>query len=755
MKKGLMFTAALAALTLGLAACGGGGGAPSVADITINKKENLQAEWFVGDANRPLDITIADGTPVADALFDGNLVVTSSNTSVVAVTSSGIDLKAVGAGKSTITATYKNAKSDSVEVEVKNRPTVRVVTTIDTTRTDYMLRWFIGDKALFAAGTKGEVDTGSPYYLDPTTQDKAAAVQVVEETEGVSGDYKYSIKLGTKFIGGKKDSSHINIGFSDEEGYSKKLFKFNSNYTFSTMFDTEEMFLAGYKGNNEKRLAFQKAAGLPDLAFARLVELGDPIPATSVTLDQQSLTLKDGQFKKLTATVEPANCTDMVEWESSDESKVKVVGGIVYALAEGSATVKAVCGQKFAECPVTVSGALNFGSETEPLSPEAAHDLIATEFADGTQTPHMMYAQGVVHSVVDSYEGDHTKITIKFDKSDETFEDKYFTAFGAEFGELARPEEGDTVVVKGYAKVYSGEYEICPGKAIGSTTNQNPQVIKVTPGEAPELTGVIVDPETASVNLHGKTEAQKVTLTASPDPARATLGEVSWTLDSASETAGVTVDKGVVTIPVDFVAAGGEAKTITVTATVTIEGGTANDTCAITVKNSDAVETYVVDFTAKTAKHSAYNDTWTYGDVTVSGGANNNGGWEYVKMGGKSATISAATYPGTYIKTDKAIDFAVSTVKLDLLGKCFNNDSEKAVIRIEAYSDATLSTKVAETASQEVPNIANAGAKDSLTFTFTTPTSGSLYYKVAIDITNTTTYNGVFCLEKITFSSAA
>ena len=162
----------------------------------------------------------------------------------------------------------------------------------------------------------------------------------------------------------------------------------------------------------------------------------------------------------------------------------------------------------------------------------------------------------------------------------------------------------------------------------------------------------------------------------------------------------------------------------------------------------------VVDFSLKTASHSAYNDVWEYGDVTVAGGANNNGGWAFVKMGGKAATISAADHPGTYIKTNAALDFSVGTVTIKYVGKCYNQDSEKATVKVEAYSDAALTTKVGETDAKEVPAITTNEGIEEVTYTFATAPAANMYYKVHFDIINTTTYNGVVALEKITFNPA-
>ena len=177
-------------------------------------------------------------------------------------------------------------------------------------------------------------------------------------------------------------------------------------------------------------------------------------------------------------------------------------------------------------------------------------------------------------------------------------------------------------------------------------------------------------------------------------------------------------------------------------------------TIAATPTGGQQIETRVIDFSTKLVSHSNYGDIWTYGDATVAGGANNNGQWAFVKMGGKSATITAEGHPGTYIKTDTAIDYSVVSVTMKFVGKCYNQDSEKASVKILAYSDADLANKVAETDAQEVPAIDTNEGVELLTFTFAAPQAANLFYKVHFDITNTTTYNGVVALESITFNAA-
>ena len=90
----------------------------------------------------------------------------------------------------------------------------------------------------------------------------------------------------------------------------------------------------------------------------------DETPATSVTLDQQTLTLKPTQKAKLTATVEPADTTDTLVWSSSNEAVATVKDGTVTALKEGTATITATCGSVKAECVVTVEAPIEATSVT-------------------------------------------------------------------------------------------------------------------------------------------------------------------------------------------------------------------------------------------------------------------------------------------------------------------------------------------------------------------------------------------------------
>ena len=80
------------------------------------------------------------------------------------------------------------------------------------------------------------------------------------------------------------------------------------------------------------------------------------IPVESITLNQTSITITEGESQTLVATVKPDDASDKsVTWTSSNTSVITVdSNGKVIAVAEGSATVSASCGGKDTSCSITV-----------------------------------------------------------------------------------------------------------------------------------------------------------------------------------------------------------------------------------------------------------------------------------------------------------------------------------------------------------------------------------------------------------------
>jgi uncharacterized protein YjdB len=83
----------------------------------------------------------------------------------------------------------------------------------------------------------------------------------------------------------------------------------------------------------------------------------DTIPVISVSLDKDTLTLEEGAYDQLTATIEPRGATNKnVSWKSSNTSVATVSNGKVTALKAGTTTITVTTedGNKTATCAVTV-----------------------------------------------------------------------------------------------------------------------------------------------------------------------------------------------------------------------------------------------------------------------------------------------------------------------------------------------------------------------------------------------------------------
>lgn len=90
-----------------------------------------------------------------------------------------------------------------------------------------------------------------------------------------------------------------------------------------------------------------------DSFFAKL----DPsyVPCTALSLSESSLEFNLLTSQQLTATKTPSNASDPVVWSSSDTSVATVSEtGLVTAIADGSATITATCGEQTATCTVLI-----------------------------------------------------------------------------------------------------------------------------------------------------------------------------------------------------------------------------------------------------------------------------------------------------------------------------------------------------------------------------------------------------------------
>jgi uncharacterized protein YjdB len=109
--------------------------AVEITSLSIANKDELKADWHVGDDDRTLSISANEGINVTQALLDGDILVVSSDETIVKT--NGKKLTALAAGTATITVkTADGSVSDTVEITVLAKE-VTAVTQIETLISDF------------------------------------------------------------------------------------------------------------------------------------------------------------------------------------------------------------------------------------------------------------------------------------------------------------------------------------------------------------------------------------------------------------------------------------------------------------------------------------------------------------------------------------------------------------------------------------------------------------------------------------------
>ena len=106
------------------------------------------------------------------------------------------------------------------------------------------------------------------------------------------------------------------------------------------------------------------------------------VPATSVSLNEEELTINRGSTVQLVVSIQPEDFTDTVSWKSADMAVATVTDtGVVRAVSVGSTTIRVIVGNLSVDCAVTVvqpvtSISLNRTSLT--LEAASSFQLVAT-----------------------------------------------------------------------------------------------------------------------------------------------------------------------------------------------------------------------------------------------------------------------------------------------------------------------------------------------------------------------------------------
>lgn len=148
------------------------------------------------------------------------------------------------------------------------------------------------------------------------------------------------------------------------------------------------------------------------------------------------------------------------------------------------------------------------------------------------------------------------------------------------------------------------------------------------------------------------------------------------------------------------------------------------------------------DFTLKSASHSAYGDAWTYGSWSLFGAANNNGGWAFMKFGGKNTTLATAN--PVYCRGQVATK-AVSQIDVVF------NAGNLTVGTVNSWGVKVYSDSYATLVDTVVGGAMTVKTAQTLSLIPSSAWDAGSYYEVFFNLANSTTTNGIVWVDKIQF----
>ena len=283
-------------------------------------------------------------------------------------------------------------KLDRTTAEMKTGDTLQLNATVepeDATSKD--VTWTSSDKTIATVSTKGLVKAlkAGKVTITVSANKKTATCEITITDYAVEG-----ITLSADAITlTEGEDMTLTATVAPENATDKTVTWSSSDETVATV-DQNGKVTAVKAGE----AVITAKAGEKSAACKVTVEAA-AIEVEEITIDLTDEIIKVGETLILTATVTPADATDVtVTWSSSDESIATVDDkGVVTGVSMGQVTITATAGGKTAESKVTVqkSTAVELGFDAEaPLKVYDLNGLYISDKVDGLQQGNYIIRQG-------------------------------------------------------------------------------------------------------------------------------------------------------------------------------------------------------------------------------------------------------------------------------------------------------------------------------------------------------------------------
>ena len=246
---------------------------------------------------------------------------------------------------------------DKTSLSLKEGEEVQLAATIEPSNaSDKSVSWKSSDANVATVSSTGLVKAvaeGNTTITVSSGNGKTATCQVAVEKKAPATVPVSSIKLDKTSLGLKEGEEAQLTATVEPDNASDKSVSWKSSDTNVATVSSTGLVKAVAEGNT----TITVSSGNGKTATCQVTVDRLVIPVSSVTLDQSSLVLEEGDDAQLVATVLPENATDKtIRWESSDGTVASVDGtGKVKALHEGTSQIIAKAGDASAACTVTVN----------------------------------------------------------------------------------------------------------------------------------------------------------------------------------------------------------------------------------------------------------------------------------------------------------------------------------------------------------------------------------------------------------------
>lgn len=278
---------------------------------------------------------------VVEVNDEGEVVAKSKGTAVITATAGAVSRQCVITVEDSIPV--ENIELEVSEKTMEKGESFCLNATVTPTNTNSKLRWSSSAPSIASVDSNGNVKAL-----------EAGVATITASADGVSASCTIMVTVSATSISLNSDYETLKVG----DSFLLRATVLPEDVTDTLKWTTSDAKIVSVDQNG--KVTANKSGTATITATAGAVSAQCTImvksPATALTLDETSKTIGLGEEVILKARLMPADCTDTLNWTSSDEDIVTVDEyGRIKGWNAGNAVITVSAGEQSATCNVTVS----------------------------------------------------------------------------------------------------------------------------------------------------------------------------------------------------------------------------------------------------------------------------------------------------------------------------------------------------------------------------------------------------------------